>query len=81
MLPTHDVRCPGCGGFLYTSTSLDDGVNTATPESPKVENDAQGLFMRCPHCRARVEMERYSAEGREAYRLARPRQGLNDSRP
>lgn len=81
MLPTHDVPCPSCGGFLYTSTSLDDGVNTRTPESPRVEADGQGFFMCCPHCRARVQMERYTAEGREAYRLARPHQGLNDSRP
>ena len=81
MLPTHDVPCPRCGGFLYTSTSLDDGVNSQAPESPRVETDTQGLYMRCPSCRARVAMERYSAEGREALRLARPRQGINDSRP
>lgn len=80
MLPTHDVPCPRCGGFLYSSLSLDDAVAPGA-DAPKVLADNAGFYTTCPHCRARVAMERYSAEGREAFRLAGPRQDLNDSRP
>lgn len=81
MLPTHRVPCPHCSGVLYIALSLDDGINPATPESPKVEADGGGFYMRCPHCAKRVAMERFTAEGREAFRLAGPTSGLNDSRP
>lgn len=81
MLPTHDVPCPHCGGGLYSALSLDDGIAPRTPESPRIEADAAGFYMSCPHCAQRVRMERYTAQGREAFRLAAPQQGLNDSRP
>lgn len=81
MLPTHRVPCPHCAGVLYVALSLDDGINPATPESPKIESDSAGFYMTCPHCRKRVAMERISAEGREAFRLAGPANELDDSRP
>jgi predicted RNA-binding Zn-ribbon protein involved in translation (DUF1610 family) len=81
MLPTHEVPCPHCGGTLYTALSLDDAIAPRTPESPRIEADGEGFHMTCPRCGGRVPMERISAEGRQAFRLLRPRQGLNDSRP
>ena len=82
MLPTHDVPCPHCGKALYSAVSLDDGFNPLTPESPKVEAEGSGFYMRCPHCAKRVQMERLTAEGREAFRLAGgANRRVNDSRP
>jgi transcription elongation factor Elf1 len=71
MLPTHDVPCPRCGAALFSSTSLDDAVNAATPESPRVETDERGYFVRCPFCSERVPMERIRAEKGDAYRVSR----------
>jgi DNA-directed RNA polymerase subunit RPC12/RpoP len=62
MLPTHPVPCPRCGAELFSATSLENGVNAAAPQAPKIEHDAQGDFMRCPHCKARVAM-RYLHRG------------------
>lgn len=85
MLPTHDVPCPHCGAALYSATSLDDGVNPDTPESPNVQTDERGFFLECPHCRKRVQMERFTAEGRDAFRLAgkasAASRNVNESRP
>jgi DNA-directed RNA polymerase subunit RPC12/RpoP len=85
MLPTHDVPCPHCGAALYSATSLDDGINPDTPESPSVQTDAKGFYIQCPKCRSRVPMERFSAEGRDAFRLATKasaaNRNVNESRP
>ena len=70
MLPTHDVDCPQCGRFLYTALSLEDVVDPDAPTSPKIEEDAQGNFLRCAHCRARVPMKRITARGRDGFRIA-----------
>jgi hypothetical protein len=71
VLPTHDVPCPGCGGTLYSAVSLDDGVDAGAMESPKVEHDAQGDFMRCPHCARRVAMVRMAVGRAQAWRPAK----------
>ena len=73
MLPTHDVPCPRCGKPLFSSTSLDEGVNAAAAESPPVENDAGGYFIHCPHCAKRIRMERVAVDDAVAYRVS-PRQ-------
>jgi hypothetical protein len=71
VLPTHDVPCPRCGGTLYSAVSLDDGVDAGAIESPKVEHDAQGDFMRCPHCARRVAMVRMAVGRAQAWRPAK----------
>jgi transcription elongation factor Elf1 len=71
MLPTHDVPCPRCGKPLYSSVSLEDGVDAGAVESPKVEHDASGYFMTCPHCAKRVAMERMVVGKAEAWKPAR----------
>ena len=70
MLPTHDVPCPGCGKTLFSAISLEDGVNADTPESPRVQEDPGGLHMNCPHCNARVQMERITRGNAVAYQIA-----------
>lgn len=70
MLPTHDVDCPACGGYLYTALSLEDVLAADAPTSPKVESDAQGDYLRCRGCGARVEMKRITARGRVGFRVA-----------
>ena len=68
MLPTHDVPCPRCGKPLYSATSLDDGVNAMTPETPKIEHVDDGDYLRCPSCGARIARERMESGGRTAWR-------------
>ena len=71
MLPTHDVPCPHCGQALFSSVSLDEGINEGSPLTPPVEHDAAGDFMRCPSCKARVGVERIVRGGSSEIRLAR----------
>jgi DNA-directed RNA polymerase subunit RPC12/RpoP len=71
MLPTHPVPCPSCGKALYSAVSLDDGVDAGAVESPKVEHDRDGDYMKCPHCTRRVAMARMKVGNAEAWRPAR----------
>ena len=70
MLPTHDVPCPACAQTLYSAVSLDDGIDAGAVESPRIERDGRGDYMRCPHCGARVAMTRMWAGLAEAWRPA-----------
>lgn len=70
MLPTHDVPCPRCAKALYSAVSLEDGVDAGAVESPRVERDAAGHYMTCPHCAQRVRMERITAGSAEAWQPA-----------
>jgi sarcosine oxidase delta subunit len=70
MLPTHDVPCPHCNETLYSSLSLENGMDPAGLESPKIQADHSGFYMTCPHCAKRVPLERFTAKGREAFRPA-----------
>lgn len=58
MLPTHDVHCPNCDKFVYTALTLEDSFPDDAPASPKIESDAQGDFLRCPHCGRRISLLR-----------------------
>jgi DNA-directed RNA polymerase subunit RPC12/RpoP len=73
MLPTHDVPCPRCGKAMYSAVSLEDAVDAGSVESPKVEHDLQGDYMRCPHCAQRVPMARMTVGNAEAWRPAKER--------
>jgi hypothetical protein len=70
MLPTHPVPCPRCAQPMYWAVSLEDGVDAGAVESPRVERDAQGYFMSCPHCAVRIAMERVTAGSAEAWKPA-----------
>lgn len=71
MLPTHPVPCPSCGKALYSSVSLDDGVDEGAVQSPKVKHDAEGDYMNCPHCAKRIPMARMTAGNATAWRPAK----------
>jgi DNA-directed RNA polymerase subunit RPC12/RpoP len=62
VLPTHDVDCPGCGKFVYTALTLDDAFPAEAPTSPKVQSDAQGDYLPCPHCGYRMPMKRITTD-------------------
>ena len=70
MLPTHPVPCPQCSKPMYWAVSLEDAVDAGAVESPRIEKDAHGYFMHCPHCARRVPMERVTAGSAEAWRPA-----------
>jgi DNA-directed RNA polymerase subunit RPC12/RpoP len=70
MLPTHDVDCPACGKFVYTALSLEDVMAADAPTSPKVETDARGDYITCPHCRARIPMKRITTDAGPGFRVA-----------
>jgi len=53
---------------MYSATSLEDAVNAATPETPKIERAADGDYLRCPSCGSRVPMERLERDGGTAWR-------------
>jgi sarcosine oxidase delta subunit len=72
MLPTHPIPCPHCGRTLYHAVSLEGGVDAGAPECPKVEHDAGGDFMKCPHCEGRVAMQHLIRGQAEAWRVAGP---------
>ncbi|HVL35455.1 MAG TPA: hypothetical protein VM489_07295 [Burkholderiales bacterium] len=70
MLPTHPIPCPRCGRTLYHAVSLEGGIDAGAPECPRVERDAQGHYMRCPHCGRRVTMQHLVSGRAEAWRIA-----------
>jgi DNA-directed RNA polymerase subunit RPC12/RpoP len=70
MLPTHDVHCPSCHKFLYSALSLEDVVDADAATMPRVEEDAAGNYLRCPHCHSRVAMTAVVTAGRRVFRLA-----------
>jgi DNA-directed RNA polymerase subunit RPC12/RpoP len=70
MLPTHDVHCPSCDKFLYSALSLEDVLDADSATAPRVEEDGNGSYLRCPHCRARVAMQPVVSAGRRGFRLA-----------
>jgi DNA-directed RNA polymerase subunit RPC12/RpoP len=70
MLPTHDVDCAKCGKRIYTALSLEDVVAADAPASPKVQSDALGDYLRCPHCTTRIAMNRVTIQCRLGFRVA-----------
>ena len=70
VLPVHDVDCPKCGQRVYTAISLEDVIPADAPTTPKVSSDARGYYLRCPHCRARIQMNRVDTPGGTGFRVA-----------
>jgi hypothetical protein len=68
MLPTHDVDCPECGKFVYTSLSLDDVLPAEGATLPKVLHDERGDYLLCPHCRARTAMKRIRIANKDSFK-------------
>lgn len=70
MLPIHDVDCPKCGQRVYTAISLEDVIPADAPTVPKVFHDARGDYLGCPHCGARIDMQRVDTPGGTGFRVA-----------
>jgi DNA-directed RNA polymerase subunit RPC12/RpoP len=70
MLPVHDVDCPRCGKRAYTAISLEDVIPAEAPTAPRVLHDENGDYLACPHCKARIAMQRVSTKGGPGYRVA-----------
>ena len=74
MEPTiRAIICPHCKNILFALEPDTKGGSAAwkiTPDSPAVQNDAAGNFMKCAKCAKRVAVEKNSAHGVESWRLA-----------
>jgi hypothetical protein len=54
------VNCPCCGRFLFALESEASGAQASwslTKDSPAVQRDAAGSFLKCPSCSKRVAVE------------------------
>ena len=74
MEPTiRAITCPHCKAILF-ALELDAKNGGATwnmtQDSPIVQIDAQGHFMKCSNCAKRVAVEKVSAPGVETWRVA-----------
>jgi len=67
------ITCPHCKNILF-ALELDVKNSAATwnmtKDSPTVQNDAQGHFMKCGNCAKRVAVEKVSAPGVDTWRVA-----------
>lgn len=54
-----EVPCPCCRRPLYVliKVTKGDSIWLVTENSPRVENDNKGPFIKCPSCSKRVAME------------------------
>lgn len=55
------VKCPCCREVLYRQALLAHDIWGKTKDSPGIENDTEGDFMKCPHCRKRIALQRVGA--------------------
>jgi hypothetical protein len=67
------VICPHCRNILFALEPDAKGGGAAwkiTADSPAVQNDAQGNYMKCAKCAKRVAVEKVSAHGVESWKVA-----------
>jgi DNA-directed RNA polymerase subunit RPC12/RpoP len=69
MLPTHDVDCPQCGKFVYSTLSLEDVLAADAPAGPRVLSDARGSYLLCPNCGTRIAMKRIDTPAGAGFRI------------
>lgn len=50
------VACPCCNNLLYATmeSPAGSGIFVAHKDSPKLEHDDKGPFMKCPQCSQRI---------------------------
>ena len=72
MEPTiRAVTCPCCRNFLFALEQARDGGEwKITRDSPAVQNDAEGHYMKCPNCSKRIAVEKIAATGAERWAVA-----------
>jgi DNA-directed RNA polymerase subunit RPC12/RpoP len=72
------IKCPCCAHALYRVISEAPGVVGFSGDSPKVQSDEKGHFMKCPHCQKRIVFVTVSAiPGGAGFALA-PQQPCNE---
>ena len=67
------IICPYCKNILFALEPDAKGGGAAwkiTPDSPAVQNDAQGHYMNCAKCAKRVAVEKIGARGAGSWRVA-----------
>lgn len=67
------IRCPCCKGPLYTlSTVAPQGLKgwRLTEDSPRIQNDKDGPFMRCARCSRRIAIVKERAAGAPGFEVA-----------
>ena len=58
------VKCPYCAKALYRVVAVSSRMKALSGDSPRMESDLKGYFMKCPHCLTRVAfMKKDEAEG------------------
>ena len=48
------VACPCCSKELYTTEHI-QGPYVSKVKGPQLQQDSNGAFMVCPHCKSRLE--------------------------
>jgi len=60
VLREENVACPCCGKALYRRALLrrsgGDAIWLTTPESPRMQKDHDGYFLKCDYCSKRISM-------------------------
>jgi hypothetical protein len=67
------VRCPCCSKPLYTLSTLSPSAKDGwelTKDSPPVQQDNDGPYMKCARCSRRIALVRQKAKGSPGFRVA-----------
>ena len=57
------VKCPSCSRALYRVVAVSPRMKALSGDSPRMESDLKGYFMKCPHCLKRIGfMKKVAAE-------------------
>jgi uncharacterized protein YlaI len=59
--PAIAVLCPCCHEGLYSHEPHDKGQ--IGPDSPPIRSDAEGHYLKCPHCSTRIDVEENGLPG------------------
>ncbi len=74
MEPTiRAVTCPCCHKILYAfelDKSKNGGTWKITDDSPAIQSDSEGHFMKCKSCSKRVAIEKVSGSGIERWTVS-----------
>jgi hypothetical protein len=74
MEPTiRAITCPCCRQILYALEMNPAGTGNAwkmTADSPAVQNDTEGQFMKCGKCSKRIAIERISRSGVDTWTVS-----------
>ena len=66
------VRCPCCTKPLYTLSTLSPSARDGwqlTGDSPPIQQDKDGPYMKCPQCLRRVALVRQKAKGAPGFQV------------